>query len=269
MFESEELELAALEDLHRAAPDELVDALALQGFHAGSGFVSLAGALPPSAIVINRVLGLGLHSPVSREQLRQVLQRYRHAGADHFLFQLHPRAAPAELTEWLEEEGLEPVRAWQKFVRAPQPVAAPDTDLEVRLVDAREGDAFARIVCDGFDLGRDALPWLARLPGRPDWHVFMTFDRDTPVGAGTLFVRNRLGWLDFAATAPQWRQRGSQRALLSARINRAWESGCARVFACTGVDVPGDPQHSYRNLLQAGFHEDYIRANYAPSAPNK
>jgi len=27
---------------------------------------------------------------------------------------------------------------------------------------------------------------------------------------------------------------------------------------------PGDPQHSYRSLLKAGFRETYARGNYAP-----
>jgi hypothetical protein len=36
------------------------------------------------------------------------------------------------------------------------------------------------------------------------------------------------------------------------------------MFTCTGVDVPGDPQHSYKNILKAGFREDYVRRNFSP-----
>jgi hypothetical protein len=47
--------------------------------------------------------------------------------------------------------------------------------------------------------------------------------------------------------------------------NDVSELGCRKIFTCTGVSVPGDPQHSYNNILKAGFKEDYIRENYAPA----
>jgi hypothetical protein len=52
---------------------------------------------------------------------------------------------------------------------------------------------------------------------------------------------------------------------LAARLHLAVELGCRQIFTCTGVSVPGDPQHSYNNILKAGFKEDYIRQNYAPT----
>jgi len=33
-----------------------------------------------------------------------------------------------------------------------------------------------------------------------------------------------------------------------------------------GTSVPGDPQHSYHNLLKAGFREAYARENLAPAS---
>ncbi|HUG99452.1 MAG TPA: hypothetical protein VMQ83_09790 [Gammaproteobacteria bacterium] len=41
------------------------------------------------------------------------------------------------------------------------------------------------------------------------------------------------------------------------------ELGCRKLLTCTGEAVPGDPQHSYRNILKAGFRESYVRDNYA------
>ena len=57
--------------------------------------------------------------------------------------------------------------------------------------------------------------------------------------------------------------RAEQQSRIDA-LQRAFELGCEQVFTCTGVSVPGDPQHSYNNILRAGFHETYVRANYAP-----
>ena len=39
------------------------------------------------------------------------------------------------------------------------------------------------IVAAAFDLGEMGAPLLARLPGRQNWHVFMSFAGDTPAGA--------------------------------------------------------------------------------------
>ena len=56
---AEEIERAALEDLHKAASAELTTDLGMQGLYIGSGFVSIASSLPDTAIVLNRSIGVG------------------------------------------------------------------------------------------------------------------------------------------------------------------------------------------------------------------
>lgn len=261
---AEEIERAALEDLHAAAPPELRERLGLEGRAVGAAFVSVAAALPASAIVLNRALGVGLAAPETGETVDAILGTYRAAGARRYFVNVHPDARPAELGAWLEARGLERTRGWQKFVRGREPVPKPTTDLAIREVGPEHADAFATIVCDAFDLGQAAVPWLATLPGRARWHVFMSFEGETPAGAGALFIDGDRAWTDFGATAPAFRRRGSQSAVLGRRLEFALDRGCREIFTCTGEDVPGDPQHSYANILKAGFREDYLRANYAP-----
>jgi GNAT superfamily N-acetyltransferase len=81
---------------------------------------------------------------------------------------------------------------------------------------------------------------------------------------GALFVRDGLGWLDFGATRPRFRRRGSQGAIMAARLRLARDLGCRRTFTCTGVAAANDPQHSYGNILRMGFRKSVIRENYAP-----
>jgi GNAT superfamily N-acetyltransferase len=138
------------------------------------------------------------------------------------------------------------------------------TRLDIRPIGREYGEQFAHIACNAFDLGEGAIEWLAELPGRPNWHVFMSFVDDQPAGTGALFVEDGMAWFDFGTTAPEFRQRGSQAALLARRIEYALELGCRKLLTCTGKAVPGDPQHSYRNLLKAGFRETYARGNFAP-----
>jgi len=264
VFESEVIERQALADLHRAASPEVVEALGLRTVTVAGGLVSIAGRLPETAAVINRTLGLGTGEALSRSALSEVVAAYRDAGVRRYLVQVHATDRNEALRTRLAEAGLEPGRAWQKFVRAADPIDEPATDLVVREVGAEHGEAFGRIAGAGFDLGERVVPWLAALAGRDGWHVFMSFENDVPAGAGTLFVRDGHAWMDFAATLPQFRRRGSQGALLARRVTKALQLGCRTMFTCTGVAVAGDPQHSYKNILRAGFREDVVRENYVP-----
>ena len=194
------------------------------------------------------------------------MARYREAGVSRYFVQVHPEAQPATVRDWLLAAGLEKARGWQKFKRDASPAKPARSELQCRLVGTEQGEDFARILCDAFDLGDPARPWLALLPGCPRWHAFMSFDGDEPAGTGALFVDGGFGWLDFGATAPAFRQRGSQSALMAARINHAAQLGCHTLFTCTGEDVPGDPQHSYSNILQRRFHRDVPARELRPTA---
>jgi len=263
--QAERIEQAALLSLHETATPVLKEALGLEAFSSGTALASIAGRLPTSAIAINRVLGLGVDEPASRAQVDELVERYQAAGVKRFFVQRHPEAQPPELADWLLEAGLERARGWQKFERGMEPARRVESPLSIRRIGPEHGQVFAQIACDAFDLGEMAVPWLAGLAGRGDWHIFMSFEGDEPVGTGALFVNNGCGWTDFGATSPRFRQRGSQAALLAARIDYARELGCRALISCTGEAVPGDPQHSYGNLLKAGFRETYIKENYAPA----
>ena len=264
MHPAEEIERLALEDLHAIATPELRAELGIKGQVIGGGFVSVAASLPASAIVINRAIGLGLSTAETEETVRRVVGAYTQPGIARFFVQVHPEARPATLTQFLEAHGLVKARGWQKFARGRDLVPARRTDLQVKLIDTEHAAASAKIACAGFDLGDNAQPWLALLPTCDRWHVFMAFDEDQPAGTGAIFIDGDTAWTDFGATAPAFRKRGAQFALLAARIAFALDHGCKQIFTCTGEDVPGDPQHSYSNIVRCGFKETYVRANYAP-----
>lgn len=263
-FDSERIERDSMVDIHAAATPELVGELGLQPRSVGSSFISIAAKLPATAIVVNRALGLGLEQPESRESVDSLIAAYRAAGIERYFVQVHPSAKPAELGDWLADAGLEKARGWQKFARGREAVPKIETDLTILEIGPEHGEAFGRILCDAFDFGAAAVSWFARLPGRPDWHIFMSFAGDEPAGVGALYVRDGLGDIDFGATASKFRGRGGQTALLARRIECALDLGCREMVTCTGVAVPGDPQHSYKNIKRVGFRETYIRDNYAP-----
>ena len=263
MHEAEVIERAELVDIHAAATPRERETLGLQLTETGGALLSIVSNLPVSAIVINRALG---SESIDRPTLQQIVNTYRAVGAQRYFVQLTPEAQTADTLVSLQELGLERSRGWQKFVRDRAPAPAIKSDLQIREIGPEHGQDFARIACAAFDLGDAAIPWLSNLPGRPNWHFFMSFDGEKPAGVGGLFVHNKIAWMDFGATAPEFRRRGGQSAVLSARIAKALALGCERMYTCTGVAVPGDPQHSYSNILRAGFRTDYVRDNFEPAS---
>lgn len=267
--DAETLERAELTALHRLADAETRARLGLALEPLGDGIASVAAALPASAIVINRVMGCGLSQPFEPDWIGEAVRRYADAGVARFFFQLAPQARVPGVDAAFAAAGLARTRSWQKFSRGrDEPIETRPTDLVTREVGAENGPDFARIVCAAFDLGEAAEPWLARVPGSPGFHVFMTFDAtsgaETPAGCGALFIQGDQAWTDFGATVPEMRGRGAQGANLAARVRFALDRGCRAIHTCTGEAVAGEPQHSWNNIKRCGFREAYLRENYAP-----
>jgi GNAT superfamily N-acetyltransferase len=263
-FELEAVERAELQALHGAAPEEVRNALGLACDAIGTALVSLAGALPASAIVVNRAIGLGVTAPADRETVDAILERYRRAGVRRYFVHVHPAAGPPGLRDWLLAQGLERTRAWVKFTRGRESPPAVATSVEVRRARPEDMAAFSRIAAVAFDLGDAATAWLSCLDRAIGWRAYVGLIDGEIVGTGGLFVQDGIGWLDFGATAPQFRGRGSQSALLRKRIMDALDLGCRVLATATGEAVAGDPQHSYKNIKIMGFREAYVRENYAP-----
>ncbi len=243
------VERAALHSLHAAATPDIAARLGLRWIEIGGGAASVAAALPPSAIVVNRALGL------DPEGARQAVKAYGEAGVARFFL----NGADPDLP------GIGQVRGWQKFSRTldgPMPVSR--ADLAVSELGPDDGAEFAAIVCAAFDLGEAAEPWLARLPGRPGWRIFGAVIDGRFAGVGALFHADGAGWTDWGATRPAFRGRGVQQSLLDRRVRAARAMGLSSLHTCTGEAVPGDPQHSYANILRAGFAETALRPNWAP-----
>jgi hypothetical protein len=261
---AESVERAALADLHLAATADLRQRLGLDLCEIGEALVSLARHHP--TILINRAIGLGLTTPAVRETVDTIVTRYRDEGIGRYFLQLDPAARPAELPKWLRESGLQPYRrAWAKFSRGTEAAPRNSSDLEVREIGAEHAVDFARIAVAGFDLDDDWIPVLAGLVGRKGWHIYLSFDGDTPAGCGAMRIHEGLAWFDWAATLPEFRRRGSQGAVLTRRLSDGLRLGCEGFLTSTGEAVKGDPQHSYRNIERYGFRRTHARANWVPT----
>jgi len=263
-IELEAIERAEIETLHAAAPAELRRELGLACEAVGTALVSIAAKVPASGIVVNRAIGLGVGDVARPESVDAIVERYRAAGFPRYFVHVHPESRPLELRQWLLARGLEKARGWMKFTRGREAPPRVDSRLTVRRAGPEHMAAFGRIAAAAFDLGDAAATWIACMDRAEGWRAYVSLADGEVVGTGGLFVRDGIGWLDFGSTASKHRGKGSQSALLRARIIDALDLGCRLVATATGEAVEGDPQHSYSNIRRMGFREAYARENYAP-----
>jgi GNAT superfamily N-acetyltransferase len=251
-------ELEAFRDLYAAAPDGV-------GARAEEidGALCLRLAAAPTSAMFNRTLGLGLRGPATEEAFEEIAAFF--GDEIGWCVALAPQARPRDLPSWLEHRGLVPGYGWAKFRRGmTDPPEAP-TELRVERVGADEADTFAETFVRGYGTPGFFREWLAQIPARERWHCFLAFDGEVQAGAGALYAAGAVGWLGIAATLPEHRRKGAQGAILAARIEAAAAAGCEVVVTETGELLGGRPSSSYRNIVRAGFDEEYVRPNYLSS----
>lgn len=229
------------------------------------GDATCYGSATEPSILVNRVLGIGSEYRPTLEQLVGIRETYANAGGGRFFLHVLPERMGDDYESLLAEAGYEKYRGWMKFIRRSGDVGDVATDLTIRPAGPEDAASFASIVGNAFGFQSGFLPAIAAVADAPGWQLFMGFDNETPACTGALFVRDGIGYLDFGATHPQFRRRGGQTAVLNARIKAALAAGCTAIVTMTGEAVPGDEQHSYRNILRAGFEEGYLRENWIPA----
>lgn len=261
---SESIERAALESLHAACPPTTRRELGL--FLERVGDVLVAGAENDPSILLNRALGLGTREPVERATIDEIDAVYRrHGVGGRYFLHVYPETVD-DAAALFAGTRLGPVRGWMKFSRDAGPPLPARSDLEVRRVGPGQADDFGRIIAQAFAMTPAAGPLLAGLANDERWHCFVSFDGDRAAGAGAMMIVDDAAWLEWGATDPAFRRRGSQGAIMHARIEVARQHGCEVMFTETGEASGDDPQHSYGNIQRFGFAPSVLRHNWSPPA---
>lgn len=254
-------ETAAFEDLYAAASWEFVQETGLWAERDGG---AIALCLPATdAKVYNRVIGLGVAEPAYAEQVDAALAWFQSAGVHTPAFTVTPSAQPSHLAGWLYDRGMQPVDALLKFYRDKAPVTAMQTDLTIRAIGPEQAWDFGQVLLEGFGSPDWICGWLCELVGRPEWHIYVAYDGETPAACGALFTRNGVGWLGFGATRPAFRRRGAQGAIMSQRLLDGIAMGCQVFTTETWEPEPGEANASLNNMVRSGFHFVHRRMNFA------
>jgi hypothetical protein len=250
--------VSALNSLPRATTETL--GIEVLSYGAATGLRTRA----VDDLTVNRVIGLGLSSPMNPLELDQIVDDYAVAGVARVTVHVTPEVQPADAEGMLTARGFRRVRSNVKLCRWTSSAFATTTSgsgLEVRELE-QPTDEFADIVA--MELGvPDALrEVVVSSIGHSGWHHYLVYDGDRPIAGAALFTHGRGAWCGFAATCPGDRRRGAQTALLHRRVADAARHGCEWISADTVAERPGERNRSLHNMRRAGFELIYDRANW-------
>lgn len=137
------------------------------------------------------------------------------------------------------------------------PVPLP-ADIEI-VADGLDREVMARTMNRGWELPPDhgRGPLYAAAIGEPGWTHYLALVEGVPAAASALFCAGDVALFMVAATAPEFRGRGLQRAFIARRYADALAAGCTLAVAET-VDDNASP----RNFQRAGFRLVHRRLMY-------
>lgn len=159
-------------------------------------------------------------------------------------------------------------------VFAADPATVPDADridgLSVRVIGPEDAAAYVGVrsgspIGGGLSDPDAPNPWPAvyeKLAKWPHRSLFLAELDGRPVGAASLHLHARTGWLRGAVVEPEARGRGIQRALIAARVKHAIEKGCDLVGSWAEPDGP-----SSTNLERMAMRSIGTRQNYTYQPP--
>jgi GNAT superfamily N-acetyltransferase len=212
---------------------------------------------------------LGFTAPVTADLIDEVLDFYRKEGNPHAVVQIPPDRLPADWDEISATRGLRAGSEWVKLAAAIRDLpAAAEGPLRVGPVTRKDAGEWAAVVLTAFGMTADGLAeMMTATVGHPRFQPYAVWSDDRIVAGANLFIAGDVASLNAGATAPEFRGRGAQTALIHARIEAAREAGCRIVVSETGKPSPGESNPSLNNMRRAGLQPCYPRRNWIWSGP--
>ncbi|MNW31582.1 hypothetical protein D3C74_85050 [compost metagenome] len=199
------------------------------------------------------------------EHIEPILEFYRERGRKPQL-EIIPEQADERLMRHLSKLGLYPSGHHCSLIMEPQHILNPSEQVRLEEVEEGQMELYATIHCRGTGLSDDGIPYVTRnnevLLHRPGWKFYIAYVDDRPAAAAVMYIKDRKASLTFAATLPEFRQRGLHRLLLIRRITEAYATNCGLVVGqCAYLS------QSHRNMEHVGMKLGYVRTSWTDRDP--
>lgn len=209
---------------------------------------------------------LGFCDTVGESVVAEVRSRAEDLGVPAFGLLIQPRAMPDDWAGIAERHDLTQGTTFVKCFGPAEPRTV-QTDLRIARLGPEHAADFVRIMAAGF--GFEASEGATAMFAGPqffdgDWATYGAFDEDTLVGVARMLVVAETDAVALfgAATLPEGRNRGAQRALLDVRIREARDRGLRHASAETWLEKDENPNPSQHNMRRAGLTEVHTRPSW-------
>lgn len=211
----------------------------------------------------NTVKGFG-HAGAAR--LDEVLKWYKEQGGSP-QFEIVPSRTDGETLLALAKQGFyqsgfHASMAGSIAEKADMKLEQHLTGIVVRRLGEHEVDLYAELHALGSGLpiaGKNHIADNNRmLFSREGWQFYAAEIDHVAVGVGVMHIHKHTASLTFAATLPDYRERGVQAALIAARLLAAAQAGCSLI-----VGQAAYCSTSQRNMERAGMSLCYTRSTWS------
>jgi GNAT superfamily N-acetyltransferase len=224
----------------------------------GGGIAEFRGVNSP----VTQAEGLGLNGPVSEEDFERMEKFYRCRGSAVFI-EVCPMADPG-FVEMLGKRDYRVLEFSNMLIREIDPkekFPGYSPEITIRLAEPAESRLFAETVsrgfADHFEPTEDLISTIQEFFSGPGLIPYLVWIDGKPVGGGTLGIRKGIAGLFGMSTLHEYRGRGVQAALISARLEAGRAAGCDLAMSVTQPS-----SGSQRNLERQGFRVVYTRTKF-------
>jgi len=138
-----------------------------------------------------------------------------------------------------------------------------DKKVHIRINELQEDqfELYATIHCRGTGLSDQGISSVAAnnkvLYSRPGWKYYIAYLGEEPAAVAVMYMHKGIASLTFAATLPQYRNKGLQSSLLQRRMDDAQQNNCRLLVGqCSFLS------QSHRNMERIGMKVGYIRTTW-------
>jgi hypothetical protein len=178
--------------------------------------------------------------------------------------QMNGAITPRQTHDWIRNRGLVlEGNGWAKLRRTvPSTPLIHSGEVATRQVKVTEAEIFGSMMCAGFSFPASLIPLWSAIVGKEGWTCFFAELNGKPIATGAMYASNGHAWLGGGTTVPEFRNRGAQKALITARLNQGARQGVRTFVVETAQPSAVEPNISHANLIGAGFEQIYTRMNY-------